>query len=327
MFIDHVVIEVTAGDGGDGCVAFRHEKYVPRGGPCGGDGGMGGSVIVRATSQLSTLVDLRYRRHIRAKRGEHGRGKSQHGANAPDVTIPVPEGCVLRDVASGETIGEVLVEGDRVVVASGGKGGLGNERYKTARNQAPRRFTYGGDGESRRVEITLKLIADVGLVGEPNAGKSTLIRALSAARPKIADYPFTTRTPVLGIARAGPCQSFVIVDIPGLIEGAHQGRGMGRDFLRHVERCRVLVYLIDVSLDDPAAHYRMLRSEIMRYDPSLLERKSIVALTKCDTLEGGAGAVDGSLHTIHNRVVGISSVTREGLDGLVQHIMTLLGTP
>ncbi len=324
-FIDEVVIEVTAGDGGDGCVAFRREKYVPRGGPCGGDGGRGGDVVVEAAGGLSTLVDLRHRPHVRAGRGEHGRGKSQHGADGADAVIRVPPGTEVRDADTGEWIGEVLADGDRLVVARGGKGGLGNERYKSARIQAPRRFTYGGDGERRRLRLTLKLLADVGLVGAPNAGKSTLLSVLSAARPKIADYPFTTKSPVLGIVRAGEFESFVMVDIPGLIEGAHEGRGMGRTFLRHIERCRTLVYLVDVTADDPEADYRMLRGELMRYDPSLLERPGVLALTKCDLVPGGAAGVDPALSGLHECVVPISSVTREGLDALVAAVRERLG--
>ncbi len=324
-FIDQVVIEVTAGDGGDGCVAFRREKYVPRGGPCGGDGGRGGDVVVLADGGLSTLVDLRQRPHVRAGRGEHGRGKSQHGADGADAIVRVPPGTVVRDADTGERLGEVLADGDRLVVARGGKGGLGNERYKSARIQAPRRYTHGGDGEHRRLELTLKLLADVGLVGAPNAGKSTLLSALSAARPRVAAYPFTTRSPVLGIVRSGEFESFVMVDIPGLIEGAHAGRGMGRTFLRHIERCRTLVYLVDVTGDDPAADYHVLREELLRHDPALLERPGVLALTKCDLLPGGVEGVDPALRRLHECVVPVSAVAREGLDVLVGAIRERLG--
>jgi GTP-binding protein len=324
MFIDHVIVEVTAGDGGDGCVAFRREKYVPRGGPCGGDGGKGGSVIVEASSDISTLIDLHYQRHYKGQRGEHGLGKGQRGADGKDCLIPVPPGTVIKDAQTGETVGEVVRAGDRVVVARGGKPGFGNEHFKSPRNRAPRRFTYGGDGERRRLELTLKLVADVGLVGAPNAGKSTLISVVSAAHPKIADYPFTTKTPVLGIVRTGDYDSFVMVDIPGLIEGAHEGRGMGKEFLRHIERCRVLLYLVDVSSPDPAAVYHMLKAELLHYDPVLLERPSILVLTKCDLIEGGIEGVDDGLLGIHDRTAPISAVNGEGLEKLLELVMTQL---
>lgn len=324
MFIDHVTVEVRAGDGGDGCVSFRQEKFAPRGGPNGGNGGRGGDVAVVASRHLATLVDLHHRRHIAAERGGHGRGKSQTGSDGADAVITVPVGTVIRDADTGEILGELVEDGERLVVARGGRFGLGNEHFKTPSNRTPRQFTYGGDGESRRLEITLKLIADVGLVGEPNAGKSTLISVVSAAHPKIADYPFTTTTPVLGIVRVDEHESFVMVDIPGLIEGAHLGRGMGKEFLRHVERCRVLLYMLDVMHPDPGAGYHMLRNELMRYDPVLLERKSILVLTKCDTLPGGVNGVDPALLKLHERTIAISAVGRQGLDTLLREVTMLL---
>jgi GTP-binding protein len=320
VFIDHVIVEVRSGDGGDGCVAFRREKFAPRGGPNGGNGGRGGDVVLQASSSVSTLIDLHHHRHFKAERGQHGRGKSQTGGNGADVVITVPPGTLVRDVGTGDALGELLNDGDRMVAAEGGRPGLGNEHFKSARNRTPRQFTYGGDGVVRRLEITLKLIADVGLVGEPNAGKSTLISAVSAAHPKIADYPFTTTTPVLGIVRLDDAASLVMVDIPGLIEGAHEGRGMGKEFLRHVERCRVLVYLVDVMSEDPALSYQMLRSELMHHDPALLERRSVLALTKCDALPGGVTGVDASLLSMHDCTVPISSVSRQGLDVLLREI-------
>ncbi|HET6349508.1 MAG TPA: GTPase ObgE [Candidatus Krumholzibacteria bacterium] len=324
MFIDHVIVEVRAGDGGDGCVSFRHEKFAPRGGPNGGNGGRGGDVVVVASNHVTTLIDLHYRRHISAGRGEHGKGKSQTGADGADAVITVPVGTLIRDADSGERLGEVVEDGERLVVAAGGRFGLGNEHFKTPSNRTPRQFTYGGDGEVRRLEITLKLIADVGLVGEPNAGKSTLISVVSAAHPKIADYPFTTTTPVLGIVRVDDQESFVMVDIPGLIEGAHQGRGMGKEFLRHVERCRVLLYMIDVMHPNPGEGYHMLRNELMRYDPVLLERRSILVLTKCDALPGGVKGVDPSLLRLHDPTVAISAVGKQGLDVLMREVMMRL---
>jgi GTP-binding protein len=322
MFIDHVIVEVTAGDGGDGCIAFRREKYVPRGGPSGGDGGKGGDVIIEASSNISTLIDLRYKRHYKAQRGEHGQGKSKRGASGEDCIIPVPAGTVVKDTQSETTVGEVVQPGDRIVVARGGKPGLGNEHFKSSRNHAPRKFTYGGDGEQRQLELTLKLVADVGLVGAPNAGKSTLISVLSAAHPEIADYPFTTKTPVLGIVRTDDFESFVMVDIPGLIEGAHEGKGMGKEFLRHVERCRVILYLVDVSSPDPVAGYQMLKNELLHHDPVLLERPSVLVLTKCDLIE--SGELDDSLLNIHEKTAPISAVKKSGLSQLLDFVQKVL---
>ena len=324
MFIDHVIVEVKAGDGGDGCVAFRREKYVPRGGPSGGDGGKGGDVLIAASPDISTLIDLHYKRHYNAQRGAHGQGKSKRGADGEDCVIPVPPGTVIKDNQSGEMLGEVVEAGDSIVVAKGGKPGLGNERFKSPRDRAPRKFTYGGEGEHRRLELTLKLVADVGLVGAPNAGKSTLISVVSAAHPKIADYPFTTKTPVLGIVKTDDFKSFVMVDIPGLIEGAHQGKGMGREFLRHVERCRVILYLVDVASPDPAADYHMLKNELLHYDPVLLERPSILVLTKCDLVENGISGVDRSLLAMHEKTAPISALARAGLGNLLEHIVEVL---
>lgn len=323
MFIDHVIVEAVAGRGGDGCVSFRREKYVPRGGPNGGDGGRGGDVFVEATNRVGTLVDLHYRRSCKAGNGSHGQGGSRKGKSGEDAVIPVPPGTVVTDAGDGSPIGELLQDGERVLVARGGRGGLGNERFKSSRNQAPRKATPGADGEARTLEITLKLIADVGLVGEPNAGKSTLLGVSSAAHPKVADYPFTTKTPVLGIVRAGEFDSFLMVDIPGLIEGAHEGRGMGKEFLRHIERCRVLVYLIDVSQADPESSYHTLRKEMLHYNPRLLEKPSLLALTKID-LVGGVAGLPPELRKIHPQVYPISSLTKEGLKELHQGIARTL---
>jgi GTP-binding protein len=325
MFIDHVIVEVAGGRGGDGCMSFRREKYVPRGGPDGGDGGRGGDVIVEASQRLSTLIDLHYKKHYKAGKGGHGQGKSKHGKNGEQALILVPPGTIVKDAETGEQIGELLDVGQRFVAAAGGKGGMGNERFKSSRNRAPRKATEGAKGEQKRLEITLKLIADVGLVGEPNAGKSTLIGVLSAARPKVAAYPFTTKTPVLGIVKTGDFDAFVMVDIPGLIEGAHTGKGMGKEFLRHVERCRVLLYLVDVTLPDAAESYQTLKSEILRHDPKLLEKPSIVALTKCDLIDGGIEGIDRRLFEIHSKVFPISSLKKEGLRQLLDALMKTLG--
>lgn len=325
MFIDHVTIEVNGGRGGDGCMSFRREKFVPRGGPDGGDGGHGGDVIVEASSRFSTLVDLRYRRLYAAGRGGHGKGKNCRGRNGADEVIMVPPGTVVKDATGGVVIAELLQDGDRCVVARGGRGGFGNEHYKSPKNRAPRKTTPGAEGEARTLELTLKLVADVGLVGEPNAGKSTLLSVVSAAHPEIADYPFTTKTPVLGIVKAGDFESFVMIDIPGLIEGAHAGKGMGRDFLRHVERCRVLLYLVDVTSADPSKSYATLRNELLRYDPVLLEKPSVLALTKCDLIEGGTSGIDRELLGIQGKVFAISSVTGEGVETLLRGLLDALG--
>lgn len=236
----------------------------------------------------------------------------------------VPPGTVITDLDTGLVLGEMLESGERLVVAKGGKGGFGNTRFKSSRNQAPRKSTPGKDGEHRRLEITLKLIADVGLVGEPNAGKSTLLGVVSAAKPKVADYPFTTKTPVLGIVRGEDSRSFVMVDIPGLIEGAHQGKGMGKDFLRHIERCRVLLYLIDVTVPDPQASYLTLRNEILQYDPRLLEKPSVVALSKCDLLDKDTDDAKNRFRAFQGAVYPISSLTKEGLDSLVRELASML---
>jgi GTP-binding protein len=324
MFIDHVIIEVAAGRGGDGCLSFRREKFVPRGGPDGGDGGRGGDVVLEASARFSTLMDLHYRRVYKAERGGHGSGKGSRGKDGEDEVIAVPPGTVVRDGRDGMILAELVSDGDRCVVARGGRGGFGNEHFKSPRNRAPRKTTPGEPGETKTLEITLKLVADVGLVGEPNAGKSTLLSAVSAARPQIADYPFTTKTPVLGIVRAGDSDGFVMVDIPGLIEGAHAGRGMGKEHLRHVERCRVILYLVDVTAQDPAGSYATLRNELLHYDPALLEKPSMLALTKCDLIHGGTRGVDPALCGIHARVFPISSVTGEGVASLLKGLQELL---
>jgi len=315
MFIDHVIVEVEAGDGGDGCVSFRREKYVPRGGPDGGDGGRGGDVVLQADEGLGTLVDLHYRRTYRASSGRHGQGKSKTGRNGEDVVVKVPPGTVVKDLDKGLVLCELLKHGDSFVVAKGGTGGLGNERFKSARNRSPRKFTRGGKGEKRKLELTLKLIADVGLVGEPNSGKSTLLGVLSDAHPKVAAYPFTTTTPVLGIVGFEDFKSLVMVDIPGLIEGAHLGKGMGKEFLRHIERCRVLLYLVDVTHPDPRASYAAVRRELLQHDPGLLEKPSLLALTKCDLLQGGEP--DPAFFEMHEKTFPVSAVSGMGLKELL----------
>ena len=265
MFIDRAVVRVVAGTGGSGASSFARFKYKPKGGPDGGDGGHGGSVYVRGDANLATLLDYRYRNLWKAERGEHGKGKTQTGASSADVFLPVPPGTVVRDADTGERLGEVLRAGDTFRVARGGRGGRGNARFATSTHQAPREWEPGEEGEERSIELVLKLIADVGLVGEPNAGKSTLLSVISAARPKIADYPFTTLEPNLGVVGLSGHRSFVVADIPGIIEGAHQGKGLGLRFLQHVERTRVLAYLIPLDSSDPQGAYDRLRHEVGQY--------------------------------------------------------------
>jgi GTPase len=255
MLIDRAVVRVVAGTGGSGASSFARFKYKPKGGPDGGDGGRGGSVFVKADPNLATLLDYRYRTLWKAERGEHGKGSTKTGASSPDIYLPIPPGTVVRDAATGEPIGEVLQPGDTLRVARGGRGGRGNARFATSTHQAPREWEPGEAGEDRQIELVLKLIADVGLVGEPNAGKSTLLSVVSAARPKIADYPFTTLEPNLGVVGLSGHRSFVVADIPGIIEGAHEGKGLGFRFLQHVERTRVLAFLVPLDSTDPQATY------------------------------------------------------------------------
>src|ERR671917_149804 len=275
MLIDRAVVRVVGGTGGSGASSFARFKYKPKGGPDGGDGGHGGSVYVRGDANLATLLDYRYRTIWRAERGEHGRGKTQTGASASDIYLPVPPGTVVRHADTGELIGEVLQAGDVLRVARGGRGGRGNARFATSTHQAPREWGPGEPGEDRQIELVLKLIADVGLVGEPNAGKSTLLSVISAARPKIADYPFTTLEPNLGVVGLSEQRSFVMADIPGIIEGAHEGKGLGLRFLQHVERTRVLAFLIPLDIDDPQASYDRLRREVRQYSETLATKDHV----------------------------------------------------
>ena len=331
MFTDRVEIECTAGDGGSGCLSFRREPYVPRGGPDGGDGGDGGSVIVRADTNQGSLDAVVHRKHWRAERGRHGEGSLRRGANGEDTIVLVPPGTLVLDAARGHTLRDLSGEGEEVVVARGGKGGRGNKHFATATNRAPRESEPGEPGETRRIVLELKLIADVGLVGKPNAGKSTLLARLTAARPEVAAYPFTTKHPNLGLVRVGYQHQFVLADIPGLIEGAHAGIGLGHEFLRHVERTRVLVHLVEPSpLDgtDPLTNYRAIREELRLHDPVLLDRPEILALTKCelpdaaDTRELIAEELERPVDSIHL----ISAVTGEGLDRLVAEVVETLQT-
>jgi GTP-binding protein len=284
MFIDEVTVTVKSGAGGDGCMSFRREKFIPRGGPDGGDGGDGGGVILRSDANLATLVDYRYKSRIAAGRGGHGKGKDLTGARGEDAILRVPPGTVVRDAESGEFLADLVGPQEEFVLLKGGRGGRGNARFATATHQAPRRADVGGVAEQRLVRFELKLLADVGLVGFPNAGKSTLLSRLSAAHPKIANYPFTTLQPNLGIVRFGDYDSFVLADLPGLIEGAHEGKGLGIRFLKHIERTRVLLFTLEVTDEAPEQQFEALRDELRQFDPGLLEKPFAVAWTKADLL-------------------------------------------
>jgi GTP-binding protein len=323
-FVDEVRVFVKAGNGGKGCISFLREKYRPRGGPNGGNGGNGGSVIFQVDPQLSTLLDLRYSQHIRAARGEHGRGKDRHGRNAPDRFVRVPPGTLIRDLDSAELLADLTQPDSRVVVARGGKGGRGNAFFASARNRLPRQAQPGLAGEERTLRLELRVLADVGLVGFPNAGKSTLLSSVSAARPRIADFPFTTLTPNLGVVRYGDDGTFVMADIPGLIEGAHEGHGLGARFLRHLSRTSVLVYLLDISdpQRDPWHDYGVLTRELHSFDPALVKRPQLVVVTKYDlptTQERFAEmAATFAAHDIG--LMALSAVSREGVNDLIWKI-------
>ena len=286
MFIDYAKIWVKAGDGGSGCVAFRREKYIPKGGPSGGDGGHGGDVIVVADRSIHTLLDFKYKTRYVAQRGQHGQGDNKTGKSGANAVIRLPVGTVVRDADTGEVLADLTEHGQSAVIALGGRGGRGNARFATPTNRAPRTWETGGEGEERNIELELKLLADVGLVGLPNAGKSTLLSRISAAKPKIADYPFTTLAPNLGIVRVGEYKSFVAADIPGLIEGAHQGKGLGIQFLRHIERTRVLALLIDATSEHPEEDFHVLLQELKKYSPELERKPRIVVFTKADLVDG-----------------------------------------
>jgi GTP-binding protein len=323
MFVDRVRIHVTAGAGGDGSPSMRREAHVPRGGPDGGDGGRGGSVILEAQAGLTTLAAFRRSPHLRATSGGRGARRRAHGANGTDVVMAVPPGTVVRRHPEGELLGEVLAPGDRLVVARGGRGGRGNVHFVSPTHQAPRHYERGDPGEEGWIELELKLIADVGLVGEPNAGKSTLLSVISAARPRIADYPFTTLEPNLGVARLADDRTFVVADIPGIIEGAHLGKGLGLTFLRHVERTRVLAFLIPLEAPDPQAVYDRLRGEVERYSAALHRKPHLVVLTKQDLWPP-----DASLPRLHapdaEGTLAISAVTGAGVPALVQRLADLV---
>ena len=329
-FVDEATVQVEAGRGGDGCVSFRREKFVPRGGPDGGDGGYGGSVFLIARENINTLSDFRVQRRYRAKSGRGGAGKERTGASGEDLYVAVPQGTIVSDLDTEEVLGDLSDDGQILRVAQGGRGGVGNSRFKSSVNRAPRKSTMGDSGEKRRLGLELKLLADVGLVGLPNAGKSTLVRALSAARPKVADYPFTTLHPSLGVVSIEADRSFVVADIPGLIEGAAEGAGLGIRFLRHLQRTRLLVHVVDVGggTENPVEAIRSIESELERYSDSLSKQTRWLALNKLDLLPRTEwkSKVDSVVQALgwSGPAYGISAVTGEGADEMAREIMSYL---
>jgi len=329
MFYDQAKIYVRSGDGGDGCVAFRREKYIPHGGPAGGDGGKGGDVVLTVSSHLTTLYFFSRKRHFKAARGEHGRGKNQTGANGADVIVEVPPGTVVRNADTGELLADLTQPGQNFIAARGGRGGRGNARFASSTNQAPRMAERGEPGEERWLELELKVLADVGLVGLPNAGKSTLLAAVSAARPKIADYPFTTLQPNLGVVVLDDYTSVVLADIPGLIDGASQGAGLGHEFLRHIERTRLLIHLVDGAGEDPLEAFEAINAELAAFDermgtdtsgPSLRTKPQIVAFNKMDLPDAQAlwPLVRDELRGRGYEVLAVSGLARQGTRELIQ---------
>jgi GTP-binding protein len=325
QFIDEVTIWVKGGDGGRGCVSFRRERFVPRGGPDGGNGGKGGDMILMATEGLSTLLDLRYQQRYRAANGAHGRGKDRTGKSGEDLIITVPVGTLIKDAETGEILHDLTTGGERYLAATGGRGGRGNASFATSTRQAPRFAEPGKKGQQRRLRLELKLLADVGIVGHPNVGKSTLLQRVSAARPKVADYPFTTLVPHLGVVSYGELKGFVMADIPGLIAGAHQGAGLGSRFLRHIERTLLLVHLLDISVDppeDPWHHYEAINEELGKFHPSLLEKPQVAVLNKIDlpAVRERIPHVKDAFRQKGVDLLSISALTGEGVDEMIREI-------
>jgi GTP-binding protein len=321
LFVDYAEISVKGGDGGKGCVSFRREKYVPKGGPDGGDGGPGGDVFIQVDFHMTTLMDLRYQRRYKAENGKPGQGSLKHGKKGKDVTIRVPPGTIVKELETGETIADLTRKGQAVVAAHGGKGGRGNASFKSATLQSPRKSEPGTQGEQKKLSLELKLLADVGIVGQPNAGKSTLLSRLSSARPKIANYPFTTLTPNLGMVKLEDHRSFVLADIPGLIEGAHQGKGLGIEFLKHIQRTKLLLYLLDATSGDIRGDYQALIKEIGLFDRLLSRRPRVVALNKIDLAPQTEGPGIGDAGA---PVCLISALTGEGIEDLLKIIRSKL---
>ena len=320
MFIDFTQIDISAGNGGSGAVSFRREKFIPKGGPDGGDGGRGGHVIFKVDTNLHTLQDIRYRRRYKAENGHPGRGSNKTGKNGKDVVILVPAGSVIRKKGSKDIIIDLTVNGQNYIICNGGQGGKGNARFKTSTKQAPRKAQPGVEGESGIFEIELKVLADVGLVGLPNAGKSTLLSSISSARPKVADYPFTTLKPNLGIVKYGEYESFVMADIPGLIEGASLGKGLGHQFLRHIERNRIHIYLIDCMEDNPYDVYITLKNELKNFNEDLIKKPSLICRTKSDLKQ----ELSPQWSDFNEKIYDISSLTKEGVDQLINSLVEVL---
>lgn len=322
MFIDETGIDVLAGRGGDGCISWRREKYVPRGGPSGGKGGRGGHVLIRASKDIHTLYDIGNTRIFRAEAGQKGMPSNCTGKSGEDVVVQVPIGTLVKDLVSKELLMDLKEDGQIYTAAEGGRGGLGNASFKSSTHQTPTHALPGEPGQQRRLTLELKLVADVGLVGFPNAGKSSLIRRMSAATPKVADYPFTTLKPVLGIVEVAVGRSFVMVDIPGLIEGAAEGKGLGHQFLRHVERSACLAFVLDVSTEDPYAQYRTLRAELEKFHPLLLQKPKLILLNKVDL---GDFPIDPGFLDEDCQIFRTSSVTGEGLESVKKEVYTMMG--
>ena len=324
-FVDQAKFYVKAGDGGKGCVSFRREKFVPRGGPDGGDGGRGGSVILESSSRLQSLIDFRFRSHFKAERGVHGKGKDMHGRKGKDCIMTVPVGSIIKDSETGEVIADLNEDGEQMIVAQGGKGGLGNPHFSSGTNRTPRIATSGTEGEEKWLLIELKLIADIGLVGLPNAGKSTLLSQLSAANPKVAPYPFTTLEPQLGVLHLKYRESCIIADIPGLIEGAHEGVGLGFTFLRHIERTRIILHVLDASSEDVLADFQVVANELAAYNDELVERTTMVILNKSDIAEEEEIEIlQKSLKEKGLESAVISGLTGDGIEDLKERIEDLL---
>ena len=326
-FIDEAIITVRSGDGGRGCVSFRREKFIPRGGPDGGDGGKGGDIVLKTTSRKRTLYQFRFQKHFNAEKGSHGQGKQKTGRNGQDLTIELPPGTLITDADTGQVIADLIKNDEAVVLARGGRGGQGNARFKTSTNQAPRFAQPGEPGESKTLKLELKLLADVGIIGLPNAGKSTLITTISSARPKIGNYPFTTLFPSLGVVQTGWAEPFVVADIPGLIEGAHKGTGLGIRFLRHIERTRILVHLIDVSAidaDNLLNAYHTVNKELAMYNQKLTEKPQIVVLNKMDLPDVREVAKNFQAAVKEKQVILISARTGQGIENLKTKIIQLL---
>lgn len=320
MFIDHTQIDISAGNGGAGAVSFRREKFIPKGGPDGGDGGRGGHVIFIVDTNLHTLQDIRYRRRYKAENGHSGRGSNKTGKNGKDVIILVPAGSIIRSKGSDQVIVDLTIEGQKHIICSGGQGGKGNARFKTATKQAPRKAQPGIEGETGIFEIELKILADVGLVGLPNAGKSTLLASISSARPKIADYPFTTLKPNLGIVKYGEYDSFVMADIPGLIKGASLGKGLGHQFLRHIERNRVHIFLIDCMENKPLDVYKTLKNELQNFNEDLINKPYLICRTKSDLRQD----MSTQWNDFEDKIFDISSFTKEGINELILSLVEVL---